>query len=130
MPACPKTCSLLFAGSPAGSGSSHAHCLPTKLLHPASVLLFTRGFLSNFSSVPNNLNLIICRRLTKTHVLTPSVVFLYALRRPLHIESVLYSFGIKFLLFNYSPGLSHLHYFLTKLFVNRAHDSHIFSVCQ
>lgn len=75
MPACPKTCSHLFAGSPADSCSSHAHCLPTKLLYPASVLLFTLGFLSNFSSVPNNLILLMCRYLTTTHVLTPSVFF-------------------------------------------------------
>ena len=57
------------------SGSSHAHRLPTKLLHPASVLLFTLGFLSSFSSVSNNLYLIISRYLTKTHALAPRVCF-------------------------------------------------------
>lgn len=68
-----KLLSSLLWLSRIDSGSRHAHRLPTKLLHPASVLLFTLGFLSNFSSVSNNLHLTIFRHLTKTHVPTPRV---------------------------------------------------------
>lgn len=83
------------------SGSRHAHRLPTKLLHPASVLLFTLGFLSNFSSVSNNLHLTIFRHLTKTHAPAPRGQWgCFALSRPLYIEqgSPVYSLEIKFLL--------------------------------
>ena len=74
--ACPKTCSSLCWLSLPDYGSNHAHHLPAKSLHPASVLLFTLGFLSSFSSVSNNLYLTIFRRLIKTQVPAPRLQFL------------------------------------------------------